>query len=54
MEEEVVCQICETKCTITHEEEDKAEYCPFCGNILEEDDFLNSFGTVEEEPYEDD
>lgn len=53
MEEEIVCPVCDTKCTLTHEEEDRAVYCPFCGNILEEEDELDGWDSIEEEPYED-
>jgi transcription initiation factor TFIIIB Brf1 subunit/transcription initiation factor TFIIB len=37
MEKEITCAVCETEFTIIHEEEDTPEYCPFCGNSLEED-----------------
>lgn len=53
MEEEIICSVCDTKCTITHEEEDKAEYCPFCGNLLDEADDAYWSESIDEEPYED-
>lgn len=38
MEKEITCSVCETEFTLIHEEEDTPEYCPFCGNSLEESD----------------
>jgi hypothetical protein len=51
MEEEVTCPVCDTICTISHEEADTIEYCPFCGNLLEEE--LDGFESIDEDPYED-
>lgn len=55
MEKEITCSVCETEFTLIHEEEDHPEYCPFCGNSLEEDDnaFWEDSSSIDEEPYED-
>ena len=38
MEKEITCSVCETEFTLIHEEEDSPEYCPFCGNSLDENE----------------
>lgn len=54
--EDFICENCETEFTLIYDKEtDKPEYCPFCGNSLEQDNDANWVHTesMDEEPYED-
>lgn len=54
--EDFICENCETEFTLIYDKEtDKPEYCPFCGNSLEQDDDADWVHTesMDEEPYED-
>lgn len=53
MEEEIVCEVCETEFTISHEEEDKLAYCPFCGNSLNEEEDEDVYWDSNPNPYGD-
>lgn len=43
MSEEFTCSVCRTEFTLSHDQDRDAEYCPFCGEVLEDPDEYDEY-----------